>query len=150
MFGGASPFMHGLAHTLGFLIATFLVIVSSELLPGIDWVGFDVKAPFADYVETTGVRASGGPAQESLRQLIASGVAYEVRTTRHADLLPSGKLRSMAAALRQQGVQTFALQEFRADGCADASLDPRPQPMEDHDLNYLQQLFPTFILRRAS
>ena len=33
LLGGSSPFMHGVAHTLGFLLATFLVIVSSELLP---------------------------------------------------------------------------------------------------------------------
>ena len=33
LLGGSSPFMHGLAHAIGFLLATFLVIVSSELLP---------------------------------------------------------------------------------------------------------------------
>ncbi|HEX3132754.1 MAG TPA: CNNM domain-containing protein [Planctomycetota bacterium] len=33
LLGGTSPFMNGLAHTIGFLLATFLVIVSSELLP---------------------------------------------------------------------------------------------------------------------
>lgn len=33
LLGGSSPFMHGVAHALGFLLATFLVIVSSELLP---------------------------------------------------------------------------------------------------------------------
>lgn len=121
-----------------------------ELLPSVDWVGFDVKAPFADYPDITGVRASGRPAQESLKQLLASGVAHEVRTTHHADLLSSDKMRSMAASLRQQGVETFALQEFRPDGCADAQLDTRPPPLDDQDISYLQQLFPTFILRRAN
>jgi CBS domain containing-hemolysin-like protein len=33
LLGGSSPFMHGVAHAIGFLLATFLVIVSSELLP---------------------------------------------------------------------------------------------------------------------
>jgi CBS domain containing-hemolysin-like protein len=33
LLGGSSPFMHGLAHIIGFLFATFLVILSSELLP---------------------------------------------------------------------------------------------------------------------
>jgi CBS domain containing-hemolysin-like protein/mannitol/fructose-specific phosphotransferase system IIA component (Ntr-type) len=31
--GGTSPLMNGFAHALGFLVATYLVIVSSELLP---------------------------------------------------------------------------------------------------------------------
>ena len=120
------------------------------LLPNIDWVGFDVKAPFAEYADTTGVRASGAPAQESLNHLLHSGVDYEVRTTRHPALLPSGKLRTMATSLRQLGVDTFALQEFRPDGCADGSLDPQPPPLDDGTISHLRQLFPTFILRRAN
>lgn len=120
------------------------------LLPKLDWVGFDVKAPFDEYSRTTGVRASGTPAQESLHHLLASGVDYEVRTTRHPALLSSGKLKSMAATLRRQGVTTFALQEFRPDGCADQLLDTRPPPLEDEDAGHLRQLFPTFIFRRAS
>ncbi|MEO8102511.1 MAG: anaerobic ribonucleoside-triphosphate reductase activating protein [Betaproteobacteria bacterium] len=120
------------------------------LLPKLDWVGFDVKAPFDDYARTTGVRASGTPARESLEHLLASGVAHEVRTTHHPALLPADKLKSMAAALRHQGVRTFALQEFRPHGCADASLDSQPPPLADDDAAYLRQLFPTFILRRAN
>ena len=120
------------------------------LLPKIDWVGFDVKAPFADYVATTGVRTSGGNAQKSLNHLLAAGVAYEVRTTHHPALLSSEKLKSMTRSLRWQGVDTFALQEFRPDGCADGLLDPRPAPMADQDVNHLRQQFPTFILRRAN
>lgn len=120
------------------------------LLPKIDWVGFDVKAPFADYAATTGVRGSGKPAQESLMHLLASGVAYEVRTTRHPSLLSSEKLRSMVSSLRQQGVETFALQEYRPNGCADALLASHPPPLDDAEIEYLQQLFPAFILRRAN
>ena len=120
------------------------------LLPKIDWVGFDVKAPFLDYAETTGVRDSGACAQESLNHLLASGVDYEVRTTRHAALLSSRKLRSMATSLQRQGVETFALQEFCSDGCVDELLDTRPPPLDDETVGHLQKLFPTFILRRAS
>ena len=121
-----------------------------ELLPKIDWVGFDVKAPFADYAGTTGVRDSGTPARQSLAYLLASGVAHEVRTTRHPSLLSSAKLASMATSLRQQGVTTFALQEFRPHGCSDALLEPMPPPLDDAGIDHLQKLFPTFILRRAS
>lgn len=119
------------------------------LLPRIDWVGFDVKAPFADYAGTTGVPGSGARARESLDHLLGSGVAHEVRTTHHPALLSPGNLRSMAVSLRRQGVETFALQEFRAHGCVDVSLDKRPPPLDDADISDLRQRFPTFILRRA-
>ena len=120
-----------------------------RLLPTIDWVGFDVKAPFENYAGTTGVQTSGERARESLKYLLASGVAHEIRTTRHPDLLSADDLRSMATALRKQGVERFALQEFRPHGCADATLDACPPPLGDDDVGHLQRLFPTFILRRA-
>ena len=120
------------------------------LLPKVDWVGFDVKAPFADYAATTGVRDSGIPAQESLTHLLASGVAYEVRTTRHPSLLSPDKLAEMADSLRQQGVKTFALQEFRSHGCTDTLLAPQPPPLDNVRTDRLQKLFPTFILRCAN
>ena len=121
-----------------------------KLLPKIDWVGFDVKAPFDDYTNTTGVPGSGDRAKESLNHLLASGVAHEVRTTRHPSLLSSGNLKSMATSLRRQGVEKFALQEFRPDGCVDGRLEACPPPLADEDVSHLRQLFPTFILRRAN
>ncbi len=57
------------------------------LLPLVDWVGLDVKAPFDDYERITGVPGSGEQALASLQHLLESGVAYEVRTTAHPDLL---------------------------------------------------------------
>jgi pyruvate formate lyase activating enzyme len=120
------------------------------VLHKVDWVGFDVKAPFADYAETTGVPASGVPARTSLQHLLESGVPYEVRTTRHPELLSTPALMSMTAALQRQGVSTFALQEYRAQGCADPLLDAQPSPIAEGDLGELRQRFPTFILRRAN
>ncbi|MEI6737366.1 MAG: anaerobic ribonucleoside-triphosphate reductase activating protein [Pseudomonadota bacterium] len=121
-----------------------------NLLPKLDWVGFDVKAPFDDYAKTTVVRGSGAKAQESLKYLLASGVEYEIRTTRHPALLSPHKLRSMASSLRQQGVEKFALQEFQCNGCADGLLELNPAPLDDEDTSHLRQMFPSFILRRAS
>jgi pyruvate formate lyase activating enzyme len=39
------------------------------VLPLVDWVGFDVKAPFADYARITGVASSGEAARLSLTHL---------------------------------------------------------------------------------
>jgi anaerobic ribonucleoside-triphosphate reductase activating protein len=122
----------------------------SKLLPKVDWVGFDVKAPFSEYARTTGVAGSGVPAQQSLAHLLASGVEYEVRTTCHPALLSSDKLAVMALSLRREGVKNFALQEFRSNGCNDEQLESQPPPSDDATVHHLRKVFPTFILRRAS
>ncbi len=120
------------------------------LLPLLDWVGFDVKAPFADYAATTGVVTSGANAQASLRYLLASGVCHEVRTTYHPDLMSAEELKSMAMSLQRDGVATFALQEFRPHGCVDDALASHPPALADEDIDHLRAQFPTFVLRQAN
>ena len=95
----------------------------AELLPLLDWVAMDIKAPFADYAATTGVADSGTPALASARLILASGVAYEFRTTVHPDLLPAAQLAALAGSLAQLGVRHYALQEFRPQGCASRKLN---------------------------
>jgi pyruvate formate lyase activating enzyme len=148
--GGAVDDVHQRGFKVGLHTAGIYPDRLRKLLPRLDWVGFDVKAPFDDYANTTGVPSSGERARESLDHLLASGVAHEVRTTRHPSLLSSGNLKLMATSLRQRGVETFALQEFRPNGCVDERLDACPPPLADEDVSHLKQLFPTFILRRAN
>ncbi|MNS29538.1 Efflux pump membrane transporter BepE [compost metagenome] len=97
-----------------------------EVLPLVDWVGFDIKAPFADYRQVTRVAGSGDPARACLDAILASGVAYECRTTTHPDLLPDEQLLALASTLAAKGVDNYVLQQFRAEGCADAALSGRP------------------------
>lgn len=97
-----------------------------EVLALLDWVGFDIKAPFAHYRLVTGVAGSGDPARACLDAILASGVAYECRTTAHPDLLPDAQLLALATTLAAKGVDNYVLQQFRAEGCADASLASRP------------------------
>jgi pyruvate formate lyase activating enzyme len=52
----------------------------AAVLPLLDWVGFDVKAPFAEYAPIVGCDG-GGAARRSLELLLASGVAHEIRCT---------------------------------------------------------------------
>jgi pyruvate formate lyase activating enzyme len=86
------------------------------VLPLLDWVGLDVKAPSATYERITGVAGSGERAFESIAGLVASGVGYEVRTTVHPDLLGEAELAELAAELRAAGVTRWALQLFRSEG----------------------------------
>ncbi len=93
-----------------------------EALPLLDWVAMDIKAPFDDYDRITGVAGSGERALDSMLQIIASGVAHEFRTTVHPDLLTSDAILDIASALQAHGARSYALQEFRAQGCGQDSL----------------------------
>lgn len=94
----------------------------APLLPFVDWVGFDVKAPFADYARITGVPGSGEKARQSLVALAASGVAFEVRTTVHPLLLTDGDLVRLDADLAALDIKPTRRQPFRATGCRDLAL----------------------------
>ncbi|MGK5027550.1 anaerobic ribonucleoside-triphosphate reductase activating protein [Janthinobacterium sp. RB2R34] len=93
-----------------------------EVLPLVDWVGFDIKAAFADYRAITGVAGGGDPARACLDAIVASGVAHECRTTIHPALLPESALLELAETLAKKGVTHYVLQQFRAEGCTDARL----------------------------
>lgn len=88
----------------------------AELLPSVDWVGLDIKAPFDGYQRVTGVSGSGDKAQVSLRHLLESGIDYEVRTTVHPALLNQKELLRLMEQLSNLGVKRYALQAFRATG----------------------------------
>jgi pyruvate formate lyase activating enzyme len=95
----------------------------ARLLPTIDWVAMDIKAPFDEYEHTTGACNSGGAALASARAVLASGVACEFRTTVHPLLLPPERVPELARSLAALGVRHYALQEFRPQGCEDAELN---------------------------
>jgi pyruvate formate lyase activating enzyme len=92
------------------------------VLPLVDWVGFDVKAPFADYATITGAAGSGDRALAGLEQVLASGVAHEFRTTVHPALLADADVTGLAHDLAGRGVRHYVLQAFRSQGCADEGL----------------------------
>ena len=98
-------------HTGGPITSRF-----TDVLPLVDWVGFDVKAPFADYERITGVPGSGAAALTSLRALVASGVEFETRTTVHPDLLTSDDLERMSIELSAEGVTRWVAQSYRTEG----------------------------------
>lgn len=101
------------------------------VLPQLDWVGLDVKAMPEHYTAVTQVRDSAVPVQESLQAVLDSGVAYEVRTTLLPGLHDSTHVRTLADWLARRGVQHFALQPFRANGCASAITASDWQPDAD-------------------
>lgn len=94
----------------------------AKVLPFVDWVGMDVKAPFDDYPATTGAVGSGGRALAGLQQVLESGVDYEIRTTVHPRLLGDEALVRMGRDLAERGVRHYVIQAFRSQGCRDENL----------------------------
>jgi len=93
-----------------------------SLLPLLDWVGLDVKAPSGQYPAVTGVQGSGLGAWVTLALVRQAGVAHEIRTTVHPALTPADALVKLAAELAAVGVRDWVLQPFRTAGCTDAAL----------------------------
>jgi anaerobic ribonucleoside-triphosphate reductase activating protein len=113
----ALGFLVGL-HTAGMYPRRLL-----EVLPLLDWVGFDVKATPDGYDRVTRIAGSAAPAMDSARAVLASGVACEFRSTVHPALHKPDDLLRLAQSLSAMGVRDYVLQRFRRTGCADAQLN---------------------------
>ena len=149
--GGAIRQVRALGFKVGLETACIYPDRLKELLPALDWVGFDVKAPFDRYADITGVAGSGAPARESVEAIIASGVDYECRTTVHPAQLPPSVLIELARTLADMGVANYVMQEFRATGCDNDALVAAAiagYPGED-TLARIAPMFPRFAMRRS-
>jgi pyruvate formate lyase activating enzyme len=93
-----------------------------EVLPLCSWVGLDIKAPFHLYEKVTRVADCGDRARRSAELVLASGVAYEFRTTFHPAILSEDDILAMAGELVSMNCQHYTLQMFRPDYCADKEL----------------------------
>lgn len=122
------------------------------LLPDLDWVGLDVKAPpeaEALFESVTGRPGSARLWRESFDLIRAAGIPTEVRMTVHPELLSAADIETAAQWLAQRRVTTFALQIYRRPPGAEKALpsvgaDYPGEALEKH----LKELFPMFILRR--
>ena len=90
-----------------------------QVLPLVDWVGLDVKAPLDDvqaYTRITASPSACGQVARALECVLAAGVAYEVRTTIHPDWLGEEDIVRLAAGLERAGVSHWVLQKARPVG----------------------------------
>jgi pyruvate formate lyase activating enzyme len=113
-----------------------------RLLPLLDWVGMDIKAPFDHYERITGVAGSGAKARQSARCLLASGVPHEFRTTLDTALLSAPEVLRTAQQLAELGVRRYVLQRSR---------EPNGTPvsgwLDDLTLARLASYFDDFAVR---
>lgn len=119
-----------------------------QVLPLVDWVGFDIKALPEHSTLITGVEGSGQANWKSLEHLLDSGVAHECRTTVHWHLFDADRLWQMAQRLRRQGVERFVVQCVRTARMLDESLPDSRAPHDQLRLwERMGKLFPSFVLR---
>ncbi len=102
---------------LGFKVAIHTSGVYPEklatILPHIDWVGLDIKAPWHKYETLTGRPHMAERVQETLRLLLESGVAFETRTTCDPNHLTVADVLDVARDMQSAGVKTYAMQKYR-------------------------------------
>ncbi|HMA30870.1 MAG TPA: anaerobic ribonucleoside-triphosphate reductase activating protein [Casimicrobiaceae bacterium] len=123
----------------------------AQVLPLLDWVGFDIKAPFDEYPLVTAVPGSGDQALASARLLIESGVDCEFRTTVHPRQLSPAAIERLAAGLAGLGARRYVLQAFRSTGCVNARFI-RDVPASSLDGAWVARLarrFESFDVRAA-
>jgi pyruvate formate lyase activating enzyme len=123
----------------------------AQVLPLLDWVGFDIKAPFDEYPLVTAVPGSGDQALASARLLIQSGVDCEFRTTVHPRQLTSAAVERVAAGLAGLGARRYVLQAFRSTGCANAQFtrDVPASPLNGPWVAGVARHFESFDIRAA-
>lgn len=95
----------------------------AQVLPGLDWVGLDIKGLAGEYPAITGVGSASARAWQALGLVLDSGVAYEVRTTVDPRLHTAVGLTELIAELLGAGVCNLVLQEARTpDGVVAAGV----------------------------
>lgn len=92
----------------------------AEVLPLVDWVGLDIKAPVGKYSAVTGVANSADPAFASLRHVLDAGVPVQVRTTLDPTILNPDDVAEIRRTVTALGVTDVVVQEVRTDGASEA------------------------------
>jgi len=88
----------------------------AEVLPLVDWVGFDIKAAPGTYERITGQGVSAVKAWSSLELVMRSGVDYEVRITVDPTVHSRQDVLDAAREVIRRGAHAPVLQEARAHG----------------------------------
>ena len=118
-----------------------------QILPHLDWVGIDVKAPWDAYDRVTIVPGTGPLARESLQIVLDAGIPMEARTTWHPALLSPGDIATIGRDLATRGVRTWAVQAYRSQGTTGQLPDETVYPSDMPE--GIAELFETFEFRRA-
>ena len=122
-----------------------------KILPYINWVGLDIKAPIEKYEQITTVKNSGGSAFESLKILLKSGKDFEVRTTADPTVLTKEDVLKIAQQMAEMGVKNYAVQRYRPVDRNNPNNPPSTEIMQfftdEKFVEKLKSIVPNFELR---
>ena len=123
----------------------------AKVLPLLDWVGMDIKAPFAaePYKRITGVDHLSRVLQ-SLDLLLASGIDFECRTTCDPRFLTTDDLWEIARSLKEKGVKKYFLQKYRPVDSDKITTDEACERIfaDEGLISYLHDSFNGFEIRK--
>jgi pyruvate formate lyase activating enzyme len=94
-----------------------------KIMPYLDWIGLDIKAPFGEYQSITTVPNLDRLVIRSVKLIISSNVLYEFRTTVHPKLINKQQIKSIITMLKGLGAKNYKIQEFRSIGCINSELN---------------------------
>ncbi len=163
VFSGGEPLVHdglyqaisvvkGLGYAVGLHTGGYRPEALSKVLPLLDWVGFDIKAPLEKerYKQITGGMADVQKVKESLALLIQSGVDFECRTTCDPRMLSKEDIYLIAETLQKAGVKKYFIQKYRPVPTDKSTTDSMCADLvEDEKLRaYLKKSFEVFEVRK--
>ena len=125
-----------------------------KILPLLDWVGLDIKAPFnaEHYGKAIGIDAESQlpKIRESLILLQESGIDFECRTTCDPRILDIADIAAIGQSLSDLGVKKYFLQKYRpiAEDKVTTDSDCEKFFMDKNLLSVLRQQFDVFDIRR--
>ena len=103
-----------LGYKIGLHTGGFRPDLFKQVLPLVDWVGFDIKTPLsAERYNSAIGQKHFAQVMESLRTLISSGTDFECRTTCDPRLLSLEDIRTIGTELSKLGVKAYYLQKYR-------------------------------------
>jgi len=100
----------------------------------LDYVAMDIKAPLAKYPLAAGVPVDVQRIEESVRQILASGIDHEFRTTVVPGIVAPEDVEEMARLIA--GAGKYVLQQFRPQG----TLVPRFREMAPYPAQMLLEM----------
>ena len=123
----------------------------AKVLPLVDWVGLDIKAPFDanHYKKIIGVDHLS-KVEQSLEILIKSGTDFECRTTCDPRFLSPEDLLNIGKSLKDRGVKKYFLQKYRPVESDKQTNDSDCENLisDSRVLDYMKNNFSHFEVRR--
>ncbi len=114
----AIQIVRGLGFEIGLHTAGMFPNRLKAVLPLVDWIGFDVKAPLDNqdlrYEKITGLPGSAETVSRSLDLVIASGAPVQVRTTMDRSILDDTAMEKINRDLTRRGLPETMKQTCRA------------------------------------